>query len=38
MKPWGMYNFFPIIGKLFSNRWKTGLFPMSYQIGQNPGA
>ena len=22
----------------FSNHWKTGLLPMSYQIGQNPGA
>jgi hypothetical protein len=29
---------FPTIGKIFSNHWKTALFPMSYQIGQNPGA
>jgi hypothetical protein len=28
---------FPTIGKIFSNHWKTGLSPASYQIGQNPG-
>jgi hypothetical protein len=27
----------PTIGKIFSNHWKTAVFPMSYQIGQNPG-
>jgi hypothetical protein len=26
--------FFPTIGNFFSNHWKTGVFPASYQIGQ----
>jgi hypothetical protein len=29
---------FPIIGKIFSNHWKTRLLPPSYQIGQTPAA